>query len=423
MTQAPNTVIGATDLGPLDTNQLAIARQAILDHERQVVGYELFDRSKPAGTAYTAASDAEMLFNVLSFAGNEAVSGKKTVFINCTHESLAGGHLELVQPDRVVLEVPPIATEVAEDIANRAVMLGELRKRGFRLAFNQTVLKRAYAPWLPLASYIKLELNQINPATLELLVRHAQTHNAAATIVAEKVETQEQFEKCLKYGVKLFQGYWFAKPTVVQTNTVRPAQATIIQLINLVRKQATTGEIEELLKKDPTLSFNLLRFINSAGFGLNVEITSFRHAVMLLGLKKLFRWAALLMTTSKAGGAPPAVGTTAVVRGRLMELLATDLALPQDDIDNCFVVGVFSLLDVMLGVPMAKALESVSLPQPVVDALLSRIGPYAEMLKLTEACESADDKAFAHGVTALALTNHQANWAHLNALAWADSME
>ncbi|MFX9108709.1 HDOD domain-containing protein, partial [Acinetobacter baumannii] len=88
-------------------------------------------------------------------------------------------------------------------------------------------------------------------------------------------------------GVKLFQGFWFAKPSLVKATTIRPSQATIIQLINLVRKQADTSEIEDLLKKDPTLSFNLLRFINSSGFGLSCEVTSFRHAVMILGLKKL----------------------------------------------------------------------------------------------------------------------------------------
>ena len=134
----------------------------------------------------------------------------------------------------------------------------------------------------------------------------------------------------------LFQGYWFAQPTLIEGQTLRPSQAAILQLINLVRKQAGTTEIEEVLKRDPTLSFNLLRFINSAGFGLRTEVTSFKHAVMLLGLKKLFKWAALLMTTSTGGGVAPAVGTTAVVRGRLMELLAAE-ALPPEECDHAFV--------------------------------------------------------------------------------------
>ncbi|MDU7589285.1 MAG: HDOD domain-containing protein, partial [Acidovorax sp.] len=195
----------------------------------------------------------------------------------------------------------------------------------------------------------------------------------------------------------------------------------IIQLINLVRQQASTGEIEELLKKDPTLSFNLLRFINSSGFGLSCEVTSFRHAVMILGLKKLFRWAALLMTTSRASGSPPAVGQTAVVRGRLMELLAAEL-LPPEECDNAFVVGVFSLLDAMLGVPLEHALETVALPQPVLDALLHNKGVFAPFLELTKACESGDDEAFARTAEALHLSNRQVNWAHLQALAWAESL-
>ena len=142
---------------------------------------------------------------------------------------------------------------------------------------------------------------------------------------------------------------------------------------------------------------------------------------MILGLKKLFRWAALLMTTSRASGSPPAVGQTAVVRGRLMELLAAEL-LPPEECDNAFVVGVFSLLDAMLGVPLERALETVALPQPVLDALLHNKGVFAPFLELTKACESGDDEAFARTAEALHLSNRQVNWAHLQALAWAESL-
>jgi EAL and modified HD-GYP domain-containing signal transduction protein len=131
---------------------------------------------------------------------------------------------------------------------------------------------------------------------------------AEARAAALTVELKDYEQTKTDLGVTLFQGYWFAKPVLVTGQTIRPSQAVIIQLINLVRKQATTAEIEEILKRDASLSFNLLRFINSSGFGLSCEITSFRHAVMILGLKKLFRWAALLLTTSRAGGVPAAVG-------------------------------------------------------------------------------------------------------------------
>lgn len=398
-----------------------IARQAILDEQRDVYGYELFDRST-AHDAHTAASDAALLFNALSYAGAEALVGKKNVFINCTHESLAAGHLELIHPDKVVLEIPPLAEDAsAEEIAARIPGFSALRQRGFRLAFSQHTLMPAYASWLPHADFIKLDLSAFKQELAAPLVRYAHQHAPKAQIVAEKVETADQHERMAQLGVKLFQGYWFAKPSIVKAQTVRPSQATIIQLINLVRKQASSAEIEELLKKDPTLSFNLLRFINSSGFGLSCEITSFRHAVMILGLKKLFRWAALLLTTSRKDGAPPAVGQTAVVRGRLMELLAAEL-LPPEECDNAFVVGVFSLIDTMLGMSLERALESVALPEPVLDALLHNQGVFAPFLELAKACESGDDEAFARNAEALHLSNHQINMAHMNALLWAENL-
>ena len=396
-----------------------IARQAIVNAQQVVVGYELFNRSR-RGAAHTAATDVILVFTALSHAGTEELVGKKLIFVNCTHESLSGGHLELVDPDKVVLEIPPLGHAAAEEVATRLPILTGLRDRGFHLAFNHTVLQSAYAPWLPLADYIKLDLSVLAPDQLAVLISYAGRHSKAE-LIAEKVETAQQYDMVSSQGVQLFQGYWFARPALVETKLLTPSQASIIELINQVRKQASTDEIEEVLKKDAGLAFNLMRLINSAGFGLSREITSFRHAVMILDLKKLFRWAALLMTTSRAGGAPPAVGQTAVVRGRLMELLAAEL-LPPEECDNAFVIGVFSLLDTMLGVPLEKALESVALPEPVMDALLRGTGVFAPFLELTKACESGDEVAFAKNADALHLSNRQVNWAHLQALTWAESL-
>ena len=396
-----------------------IARQAIVNAQQVVVGYELFNRSR-SGAAHTAATDVILVFTALSHAGTEELVGKKLIFVNCTHESLSGGHLELVDPDKVVLEIPPLGHAAAEEVATRLPILTELRDRGFHLAFNHTVLQSAYAPWLPLADYIKLDLSVLAPDQLAVLISYAGRHSKAE-LIAEKVETAQQYDMVSSQGVQLFQGYWFARPALVETKLLTPSQASIIELINQVRKQASTDEIEEVLKKDAGLAFNLMRLINSAGFGLSREITSFRQAVMLMGLKKLFRWAALLLTTSRKDGSPPAVGQTAVVRGRLMELLAAEL-LPPEECDNAFVVGVFSMLDTMLGVPMERALESVALPESVIEALLHNKGVFAPFLELTRACESGDDAAFARTADALHLSNHQINMAHMNALIWAESL-
>lgn len=398
---------------------IAFAHQAILDAKRAIVGYELFDRSV-ASSKHTAATDAQLLFNVLSGADTESPIGKKDLFINCTHDSLSGGHLDLIAPQRVVLEIPPLAVSDVDQILTRLPSLQDIKRRGFRLAFDYSVLTQPYAPWLELASFIKFDLTVMRAQSLGSFIKLAQA-KTAAQLIAEKVETPAQYEMVSGLGVKLFQGFWFAKPVLVEGQSVRPAQANILQLINLVRKQASTSEIEEVLKRDPTLSFNLLRFINSAGFGMRSEVTSFKHAVMLLGLNRLFKWAALLLTTSNAGDLPPAVGTTAVARGRLMELLATELLQPEE-CDNAFVVGVFSLLDTMLGLSMETALATVSLPESVTQALLHRAGPLAPFLELTVACETGDDEAFGRCATQLGLDNNQVNWAHVQALAWAETM-
>ena len=404
------------------SNVAVIARQAIVDANRAVFGYELFDRSTTA-KEHTATTDAALLFNALSSAGVKAVGSKKLVFINCTRDSLRGGHLELVHPDKVVLEVPALddPDPSADDIEYHLQPLLALNKRGFRIALNQEALRPIYAPWLALTAFIKLDMTAFAPEQAKDLVKFARTYTRAQ-IVAEKVETPEQHALMAQLEVKLFQGCWFSQPALVKTQTLRPSHATIIQLINLVRNQAETTEIEALLKKDPTLSFNLLRFINSSGFGLSCEITSFRHAVMILGFKKLFRWAALLLTTSRADNAAPAIGTMAVVRGRLMELLAAELLRPEE-CDNAFVVGVFSMLDTMLGIPMEEAVDSLALPEPVLDALLHNRGVFAPFLALTKACESGDDTLFAHHVDALNLSSRQVNMAHMEALAWADHLD
>ena len=396
-----------------------IARQAIVDQQGEVVGYELFCRSR-APASLGVANDVSLIFAAMSHASGDDPAVTKPIFVKCSHESMASGQLELVSSDKVVLEVEMLGHVASSEVLARLPILQALRNRGFQLAFGHKVLESAYAAWLPLADYIKLDLGVLRPEQLAVLVGYAQRHTKAQ-IIAEKVESAQHYHLLQDMGIRLFQGYWFARPALVEARLLAPAQASIIQLINLLRQQAHPEAIEAVLKKDAGLAFNLMRLINSAGLGMAREITSFRQAVLILGLKKMFRWAALLLTASKFGNLPSSVGQTAVVRGRLMELLALEL-LGEDEADQAFVVGVFSLLDVMLGQPMEKALESIALPQPVIDALVHNKGVFAPFLELTRACESGDDEGFARAANALQLSNHQVNWAHLQALAWADNL-
>ena len=410
----------STPAVPVVSQPNLIARQPIVDLKRAVVAYELFDRST-THKAYDAGSDITLSFNALNHTGNELPFGKTLIFINRTHQSLMDGHLDLVQPDKVVLKIGPMPGHLAHDIEALTPILVQLKKRGFRLAFNYTVLAPVYAGWQALADYVKLDLATLKPEQLHSIVAAAKSRTPAQ-VVAEKVETKEQFATMAACGATLFQGYWVARPDLIKTRVVAPAQAHILKLFNLVRNQASTEEIEDVLKKDAMLGFNLMRLINSCSFGLTREITSFRQAVMLMGLKKLFRWAALLLTASRASGSPPALGTTAVVRGRMMELLATGTMTP-DECDGAFMVGLFSLLGDMLGMPTTQALDLLSLPPTVNEALRHGTGIYGPMLALTTACESNDDEAFSAAATALNFSNHHINMSHMEALIWADSLE
>jgi EAL and modified HD-GYP domain-containing signal transduction protein len=266
---------------------------------------------------------------------------------------------------------------------------------------------------------VKLDTLVIKPELLAPIVTAARARTRAL-LVAEKIETQEHFSRACALGFDLFQGYWIDRPQVVKTKVVAPAHASVLQLFNLVRKSAEIEEIEELLKRDAMLGFNLLRLLNSAAFGLNKEVTSFRHAVLLIGMKRLFRWTALLLTASRGSGGAAVIGQTAVVRGRMMELMGAGSLTPEE-CDHAFVAGIFSLLDDMLSVTMGEALNLLTLPQPVTDAILHGTGVLGRMLALARAAEASDDAAFASIAIELGYDSHHINMAHLEALVWADS--
>jgi c-di-GMP-related signal transduction protein len=388
----------------------ALARQAIIDHDLSIFGYELMQRS-----ASTPECDAEFLLYLLTMGAGKAIAERRVLFVRCTPQTLASGHLDLIDPERVVLAVALPAAIDATRIEHDALRMQAARERGFRLAFDHEVLASAWSSWREQASFIRIELPRLPAGAAQTLAKQARRQQGVQ-LIACGVETAAEHDAAGSMGVRLFQGSWFARPVPVKNSALRPAQANILHLINLVRAERPTPEIEAVLKRDPALSFNLLRYINSSGFNLSCEVTSFRHAVMILGLKKLFRWAALLLATAR-GGASPAVMHTAVVRGRLMELLATEVT--PEECDNAFVVGVFSMLETMTGLPMATVLEGLALPQPVAQALLERTGPLAPFLELAVACEDADDHAFARAAGDLQLSDRQVNMAHLQALSWA----
>ncbi len=191
--------------------------------------------------------------------------------------------------------------------------------------------------------------------------------------------------------------------------------------MDMVRQNADVRELENVLKRDAALSYKLFRYINNVGFGLGVEIQSLRHAVTMLGYSPLYRWLSLLLATASTNSHSAVLMQTAIVRGRFAELAGQGI-LPKNEAENLFVVGMFSLLDRLLGIPMEEILEKIHLSEPVSQALLTREGMYGPFLALAEACESnnGDIGALAD---AIFVNARQVNEAHLAALAWAHSIK
>jgi EAL and modified HD-GYP domain-containing signal transduction protein len=241
--------------------------------------------------------------------------------------------------------------------------------------------------------------------------------------VAFNVYDAASFQACVDAGVSAASSWFFKLPDKTKkAKALNPAQANIVRVLNLVRKNSDIKAIEDALKQDVAISYKLLRYINSVGFGLSCEVQSFRHAVTILGYEKLNKWLSLLLVTASKAPMAQALMHTALTRARLMELIAADLVDPQE-IDNLFITGAFSLLDALLGVDMEQVLETMTLPTSICDALLGQEGIYNPFLNLTKTSEGEDGQAIADQASMLGLTAQKFNIAQMQALAFADKME
>lgn len=399
-------------------DQLSIARQPIVDANRTVVAYELFNRSQSA-TSHSLSSDVSFALHALAESGAPFAVSNCDLFINTVSQALGGSHWDFIDPAKTVIEVPMIPGHVPEEIAEAAILLESLRARGFRLSFRHSVVAPVYKPWQALADFVKVELSPATEPNMQALVA-AIRGRTSAIVVAEKIERADQFEAFKALGVERFQGFWFSVPELVRPRVLTPGETTALELFNLVRKEAPLDAVELLLKKDAALGLSLLRIINSAAMGLKQTVTSLRQVVQLMGYQKLARWAAMLLA-SASQSSTSLLGASAVVRGRMMELLALN-NMSADEAGSAFLVGLLSQLDRMLGTPMSTVLQRLALDPEVNAALLQRSGKFGDMLSLVVACESDDEQAFATAFARLGYSNRQINMAHLEALAWGDSV-
>ena len=370
--------------------QFFLGRQPIVGRDRELVAYELLFRSSMANAALVlddVAASATVIQHTFSDLGMPLALGNKQGFINLPTPLLMSDLIEVLPPERIVLEILETVT-LTPDVLARCL---QLREAGYMLALDDVVgLTPEQQAILPLVKLVKLDMMALAPDQIIDLVRDLRPYGL--TLLAEKVETLEQYEFCRELGFDLFQGYFFAKPMILTGRTVPPSSLALLRLLDLIVADAELEELEHALKQAPSLTLRLLKMVNAAAFGMTKKISTLREAIFMLGRVKLSRLVQIMLFAQQSGVAVTSdpVLQTAIVRARLMEGLADALGWTTLR-DRAFMVGMLSLIDAVFQQPMADLLALINLDGSLQSAIMHRSGKLGSLLQLVTASESADD--------------------------------
>lgn len=402
--------------------EIFIGRQPILDRYQRLYAYELLFRRGAQNSAEVTddlAATATVLSHVFSDLGLEAALGPYQGFVNLDARMLASDAIELLPREKFVLEV----LETVEITPAVVARCRELKDKGFTLALDDFVaFEERHTPILELADIVKVDLMGMDAGTLEKTVKTLRPWKVR--LLAEKVDDEAQVKLCRELGFELFQGYYFAKPTVIAGKKLSHSELALVRLLGLILDDAETPRIEEVFKQEPGLTLNLMRLTNSAAAGLRQKVTSLRHAITVLGRRQLQRWLQLLLYTNPSGGGANPLLQIAATRGRFMELVASEvMGSGQDFEDRAFMTGIMSLMPALLHVPIDELIASLPVAPDVREALESRADVLGKMLLLAEKQEESDVEAcFALTAELPGLDNERVNALLTQALAWANNI-
>lgn len=395
-----------------------VVREPLLDSQQQVVGYQFSWMQDELAAADEITDTRALIDLMLSTCDDQlTLSTRYTCFL-CAPAPLLLEDAFAFLPAKNTCLIVNVA-----DLENEAVYTAVkvLRKAGYGILLRGVDMKALNPRQLVLSTAIEVYFDPVNFASQARI--YGVLKNSPIRMVARKVSNWQEYDACGTLGLQSFAGAFYLMPrTAISSNAgLNPSQVMLLQLMELVRNNADIHHIEEKLKHDPAISYKLLHYINSAGFGLGFEIESMRHAIQVLGYNPLYRWLSVLLASANPSTASLILMQTAITRGRLTELLGKAF-LSKSDAENLFITGMFSLLDRLLGVPMEQALEQIQLPDTVLDALISREGIYAPFLNLAEACEHSTNAPMMQS-SELNIDAETVNRAHLAALSWAQSLE
>ena len=368
-----------------DNSQVLMARQPIFDRNQKVVAYELLYRCEEAqGHALFSNSEAtsEVLLNAYTSISDAGETKRVPAFINLTRDILVGKQLPEVSKKHIVLEILE-DIEPDEEVINA---VKELHSEGYRIAMDDFVYDPKFDELLKLAQIVKVDVFELSTDEIRKQVQELKKHKV--TLLAEKIETHEQLEECIELGFKLFQGHFLSKPKVIKGKKIQGSQVALMQLIQeLQNPKATPEALEELIIRDPALTYKLLRIVNSAGYHLVRQVESVAEAIVLLGLEQVKKWATLIAMSSNQEK-PEELSRSLLIRGRMCEEIAQAEKL--SNYGSYFMAGMMSGLHALLDLDRDTMLEQVPLGDDIKNAVSLGEGEIGKVLRNVVNYENGD---------------------------------
>ena len=391
-----------------------VARQPIFDCRQKVAGYELLFR-QTGQNSYTGSDPdlaSKKVLDTAVLVGLNVLSNGHNIFVNCTRDSVVNGYVSLFPPQQTVVEL----LETVEPDSELVSACLALKKAGYRVALDDFVDEPRFAPLVKLADIIKVDF-RLSPAAVRMQLARKYSDKQ---LLAEKVETQQEFAEAAKLGYKLFQGYFFCKPIMVSARDIAASRATYLRVLQVTNApDLDFFKVERLVKSEPALCYRLFRYLNSAAFAFHTEIKSIVQALTLVGERDVRKWLIVACASMAAEGKPPELVNLALVRARFCELLGRPSKASESAL---FMLGLFSLMEAILDTSMQMIVEQVQLSSEVSAALLGGQSHLRSIYELVIAFEAAEWGVCEQLAKHLAIPDDTVCEAHLNAVEWAQGL-
>jgi c-di-GMP-related signal transduction protein len=360
-----------------------VARQPIFDREEKVFGYELLFRDgiENAFTARDADEASRATLDSSLLVGLDVLCDGRRAFVNCTRDTLIKGLVTLLPSQSTVVEVLESVTPDPDVTA----ACRYLKEEGYLIALDDYMPNDAREPLADMADIIKVDLQL---TTLEQRAALVKLHGRRCRMLAEKVETQQEFAEARDQGWVYFQGYFFRRPEMLTTRDMPANRLSFLRMLQAVSQpDLDVADLERIIKGEASVCYRLLRYLNSAAFGFKSEIHSVRHALSILGDREVRRWVRLVAAVSAGQDKPSDLLLSALVRARFGELLSSRVEHGESDL---FLLGLLSLIDAMLDIPMSAALEKIPLDRETKAVLLGQASVLRPVFQLMLAHESGE---------------------------------